>query len=341
MSDKWDDAAEDAMKQDAVDKAAVRLEELERALLDSEGLANIPPPEPLIDGYLFRDTLAWIGGKPGHCKSFAAAEMACRIATGTPWYGNATKQAKVLYLIAEGVPGFGQRIATWEAYNALSTKGWATFLPMPVQFMKDVDVLAFAMLLEKHRPDLVIFDTQARVTVGMKENDSTDMGVFVDKLGELRRLYGACLLLVHHEPRNSENLRGSIAMEGAADSVFRTFKEGTQVTFETTKQKDIEEPGPFELQLLQTHTSAVLTLLQPGAEALTQVQMHILKTLQDNPLEWVSKTELKVTCLGPGLSEPTFYRNINELINKGYVDQAGTKGAPKYLRYLTEEERHV
>jgi hypothetical protein len=203
-----------------------RLLELENALLDSEGLANIPPPEPLIDGYLWRNSLAWIGGKPGHCKSFAAAEMACRIGTGTPWFGHATKQAQVLYLIAEGVPGFGQRIATWEQYHGMSLKGLVTFLPVPIQFLNDVDVVAFGRLLDKHRYDLVFYDTQARVTVGMKENDSTDMGIFVDKLGQLRRLYGATQVLVHHEPRNSEHLRGPIAMEGAADSIFRTFKEG-------------------------------------------------------------------------------------------------------------------
>jgi hypothetical protein len=331
----YDAMAQDAMKQDTVDKAAVRLEELERALLDSEQLANIPPPEPLIDGYLFKDSLAWIGGKPGHCKSFLAAEMACRVGTGTPWYGHTTKQGKVLYLIAEGVPGFGQRIATWEQYYGLSTKGWVDFLPVPVQFLKDVDVLALAMLLDKRQPDLVFYDTQARMTVGMKENDSTDMGIFVDKLSELKRLYGATQLMVHHEPRNSENLRGSIAMEGAADSVIRTFKEGNQITVETTKQKDIEEPEPFDLQLFKTHTSAVLTPLQPGEQALTQTQMHILKTLQDAPAEWVSKSELRETC---DLPKQTFYSNINTLINKGYVDQTEA-GRGKMLRYIPEEER--
>jgi hypothetical protein len=337
MTDKYDQAAEDATKQDVADKATVRLAELEAALMDSEQLAKTPPPEPIIEGYLFKDNLAWIHGKPGHCKSFAAIEMACCIGTGRPWFGHATKQAKVLYLIAEGVPGFAQRITTWEQYNNVSTKGLVTFLPVPVQFMKDVDVLALAMLLDNHRYDLAFYDTQARVTVGLKENDTTDMGLFVDKLSELKAIYGCTQVMVHHEPRNGEHLRGSIAMEGAADSIFRTFKEGTQVQFETTKQKDIEEPGPFDLQLMPHHTSAVLTLLRPGEEELNETQVVILRMLQENPSEWVSKTELKVTCVGPNLSEATFYRNLNMLIKKGLIDQ--TEGARKMLRYIPEEER--
>jgi RecA-family ATPase len=239
----------------------------------------------------------------------------------------------VLYLIAEGASGFSDRIETWEMYNKADATG-CTFLPVPIQFIKEVDVAAFGLLLDRHRYDLVVIDTQARVTVGLKENDATDMGEFVERLEMLRRLYGACFLLVHHEPRNGDHLRGSIAMEGAAASIFRTFKEGNQVTFETSKQKDIEQPEPFDLQLTPYHTSAVLTLLQPGEEALTQVQMQMLQTLQDAPAEWVSKTEHKTTC---GLPDTTYYTNINKLIRKGYIDQ--TNGKNKFLRYVTEEER--
>jgi hypothetical protein len=335
MTDKWDQAAADAMNEDAQVKYSVRFVELEKALLDSKGLRDIPSPVPLIEGYLFRNSLAWIGGKPGHAKSFVAAEIACCIGTGRVWFGHQVTKGSVLYLIAEGASGFSDRIETWEEFYG-TTATSVTFLPVPVQFMKDIDVVAFGMLLGKYRPDLVVIDTQARVTVGLKENDSTDMGLFVDRLEELRRLYGACFLLVHHEPRSGEHLRGSIAMEGAATSILRTFKEGNQVTLETTKQKDIEEPQPLGLQLFKHHKSAVLTLLQPGEDALTHTQMHILQALQDAPAEWVSKTELKVTS---NLPDTTFYTNINALIRKGYVDQ--TKGKSKFLRYVPEDERKL
>ena len=46
-----------------------RLDELRDALIDSAGLDKLPAPEPLIDGLLFSDSLAWLHGKPGHCKS--------------------------------------------------------------------------------------------------------------------------------------------------------------------------------------------------------------------------------------------------------------------------------
>lgn len=311
-----------------------RYDQLKLALLDSKGLRNIPSPIPIIENYLFRDSLAWIGGKPGHCKSFVAADIACCVGTGRTWFGNAVKQGTVLYLIAEGASGFSDRIETWEEFNRLDAAN-VTFLPVPVQFMNDIDVAAFGQLLVDMKPDLTIIDTQARVTVGMKENDSTDMGEFVEKLEQLRKLTGTCFLLVHHEPRNGEHLRGSIALEGAATSILRTFKEGNQITVETQKQKDIEEPEPFNLQLTAHHSSAVLTLLRSDQVVLTDIQVQILAALQDAPAERVSKSELKATV---GLADSTFYTNLNILVKRGYVSQI-ERGNSKLLRYIPEEEK--
>jgi hypothetical protein len=240
----------------APDPTQTRYDQLAHSLLDSKGLRNIPSPTPIIDGYLFRDSLAWIGGKPGHCKSFVAAEIACCVGTGRSWFGQQVTKGLVLYLIAEGASGFSDRIESWEAYHKEDADN-VLFLPVPVQFTNDIDIGAFGQLLVALQPALTIIDTQARVTVGYKENDSTDMGDFVEKLEVLRRASGTCFLVVHHEPRNGEHLRGSIALEGAATTILRSFKEGNQVTVETTKQKDIEAPDDISLQLTQHHKSAV------------------------------------------------------------------------------------
>jgi hypothetical protein len=319
----------DAAAQDATQ---TRLDQLELALLDSKGLRKIPSPDPLIDNYLFRDSLAWIGGQPGSGKSFVAMEMAHAIGTGQDWFSHTTKQGTVLYIVAEGASGFCDRVETWEEHHGTDAHN-VQYLPLPIQFADDIDVAATGQLMLKHRYDLVIFDTQARCTVGMKENDSTDMGIFVDKLDRLRKLYGACLLLVHHQPRNGEHLRGSIAMEGAAATVLQVAKAGQQITLETQKQKDIEAPKSFDLQLVSAGKSAVLQRLGKDQKAFAPAEMTIMTTLADFEDEWVAMTVAKATA---ALPDTTFYRSLNSLVRRNYVQQRGTR--PKYLRYIPDQD---
>jgi RecA-family ATPase len=153
----------------------------------------------------------------------------------------------------------------------------------------------------RHRYDVIIFDTQARCTVGMNENDSKSVGEFVHRLEQLRQMYGACLLLIHHMPRQGDHLRGSIAMEGAATTVLLASKEGPQVTITTAKQKDIEAPDPLELQLMPHHKSAVLVEIREGESTLSPTQMALLALVREHHDEWVSKSEVKATagCLTP------------------------------------------
>jgi predicted transcriptional regulator len=63
--------------------------------------------------------------------------------------------------------------------------------------------------------------------------------------------------------------------------------------------------------------------------------MTILRTLDDAPADWVSKSQLKDTC---GLAPNTFYTNVNKLIKKGCIDQV-KKGNSEMLRFIPEEER--
>jgi hypothetical protein len=192
-----DDTPPDAESSD-VDR---RYDELVLQLLDAKGLRNIPSPTPLVENWLFKDSLAWIQGKWGHGKSFLAVDIGCCVATGTDWHGKPAAQGVVLYLIAEGASGISQRVDAWEAANGLEAKG-IVFLPSPVQLGKTehIDVAAFRMLLHAIQPALVIIDTQARLTVGCDENSSKDMGIFVDVLETLRKECGSTMLVVHTNP---------------------------------------------------------------------------------------------------------------------------------------------
>lgn len=150
------------------------------------------------------------------------------------------------------------------------------------------------MLLNHFKPVLCIIDTQARVTVGAEENSSRDMGKFVHSLEHLRAGQATTMFPVHHEPRNGENLRGSVALEGAAMSIIRSSKEGDAVTVSCPKQKDVPEPQDIELTLYPIDNSAVLVEQNPiTSTTLTETEWKMLRTLAGFPGGKATATDFK------------------------------------------------
>ena len=218
MSDKYDDAMSD---QGEIDR---RFLQLEGRTLTLDQLKALPPPAPMINDYLFKRTVAWLHGRWGSFKSFVAVDMACCVATGIPWHGHDVAQGNVLYLAAEGSQGLGQRFEAWEKHHRNPDMDRLKVLPMPVQLaeMDGLDVPAIIMLVKQFNTDLLILDTQARVTTGKDENSGRDMSVFTSHLSEIVEATGCTILVIHHEPRRGDNLRGHSSLEGAADTILRT-----------------------------------------------------------------------------------------------------------------------
>src|SRR5690606_6941306 len=63
-----------------------------------------------------RGALAGSVGKCGSCQAVLAVDWACRVATGTPWQGNAVKRGAVFILAGEGRNGLRKRIEGWSAH---------------------------------------------------------------------------------------------------------------------------------------------------------------------------------------------------------------------------------
>jgi hypothetical protein len=69
----------------------------------------MPPLDPLIDGLLDRNTLAFMYGPRGEYKSFVALDWALHLAVGNWWQSHAVGESTVLYVAAEGVYGLWSR----------------------------------------------------------------------------------------------------------------------------------------------------------------------------------------------------------------------------------------
>jgi hypothetical protein len=260
-------AADEARRQLAAERAgrssgvAAMLAEC----VDGAGLDDIPEPQAVVDGYLFRDTLARINGRPGQGKSFVAIDLAAAVGAGLSWHGRAVQQGKVLYVVAEGMSGIRRRVRAWEKRHDRELENVA-FLGRAIQTMGE-EWQTLIEMIEASRPSLVIVDTQARSTVGADENSATDMGQVVHALDELRARSGACVLLIHHKGHKGEHGRGSNAVEGALHSEFDVSKSGANVMLTTTKQKDCEPAPTLIMTLNSVGDSAVLVSSLDGDPA--------------------------------------------------------------------------
>lgn len=221
-------------------------------MLTPERMREQQPPEPLINELLDFDSAAWLIGKSGAFKSFVALDWAAHIGRGEAWRGHGVRQGLVVYVVAEGARGMRLRVDAWEReYGPLKD---VLFLPEPVQadergaerrgLIGEWSVLAEAC--RRLGPVLVIIDTQARVTIGLKENDNGDMSYYAAQADRIRKACGACVLTVHHVGRSSDNARGASSIDGAQDAELKVERVGTfGIRLISDKQKDQAQSAPI------------------------------------------------------------------------------------------------
>lgn len=272
----WDAAVDAEVSKLAVREAARRKWEglrlgrrapLASELIRADELDQIADPVPLVEGMFYVDSLARINGRPGQGKSFVAVDLAGCVASGTAWAGRPVRRGSVLMVVAEGLSGMKRRIRAWETEHKIKLGGDLVLMRRPVM-VDGPEWTEFVAMAASLDPALIIIDTQARVSVGLKENDSTDMGLLVNGLELLRGATGACVLLVHHAGKADDGGRGSNAVEGAMTSEFGVVRGGSGVTVKTTKQKDAPEAGPvlFDLRSVTLMRETAGGFLTPDGE---------------------------------------------------------------------------
>jgi hypothetical protein len=272
----WDAAVDAEVSKLAVREAARRKWEglrlgrrapLASELIRADELDQIADPVPLVEGMFYVDSLARINGRPGQGKSFVAVDLAGCVASGTAWAGRPVRRGSVLMVVAEGLSGMKRRIRAWETEHKIKLGGDLVLMRRPVM-VDGPEWTEFVAMAASLDPALIIIDTQARVSVGLKENDSTDMGLLVNGLELLRGATGACVLLVHHAGKADDGGRGSNAVEGAMTSEFGVSRAGASVTVKVTKQKDAPEAGPvlFDLRSVTLMRETAGGFLTPDGE---------------------------------------------------------------------------
>ena len=196
--------------------------------------------------------------------------------------------------------------------------------------MQPASASALIEVVDELQPVLVVIDTLARCLVGGDENSARDVGMAVDVAERLRQVSSAAVLLIHHSGVDGARVRGSSALEGAADVIIEAKADGTNVRFRCVKSKDA---APFEdiYLALQPVASSVALYCQNGVavvEELARSETDLLEVV----LAVAGSAGLSASTLlkSTEMPERSFYRALKSLVTKGLVVNVGTDKQPRY-----------
>jgi hypothetical protein len=224
----------------------------------SDLIADIKPIDWLVRDAFEADSLALIYGQPGGGKSFFAVDIACAIATGSPFFERQVKQGPVFYIAGEGHNGLARRFKAWEVSRGVPIVPGTLFKSGGAMAVLDEDSIrsvyeqiARTCDASGQAPAFICIDTLARNFGAGDENSTEDMSVFISHLDKwLRRPFGCCVATVHHAGHNMERARGSSALKAAVDAECEVSRDDSGlVRVRFTKMKDAEIPPEMMLKL--------------------------------------------------------------------------------------------
>lgn len=218
-------------------------------------------PDWLVKGILERNTLAAVIGESGSGKSFIVVDIACCIATGTPWHGRDVQQGPVVYLAGEGRSGLIRRIGAW-AHHHDANPETLMLSSRAIDLGDNRDQLpkVSAAIREMSTPPaLIVIDTLARHSTAA-EASNEEMSRFINNLDALKDEFNATVAIIHHVGKDAEKgARGPSAFKAALDHELLAVKakslDGSVsdntgfINLTCTKSKDAEPFTPIGFKL--------------------------------------------------------------------------------------------
>lgn len=325
-----------------------------RALLRSplEQLGTVPRIEWLVRDYFEARALSLVFGPPGSAKSFLALDVACCVATGTPWHGKPVTRGPVVIVAGEGHGGISRRLAAWDIAHKGALRQSGVWLRVTTAAVPVLDTEAIAGLRDEVLqalprtddgeivpPALVIVDTVARNYGPGDENSTKDMSQFVANI-DSHILHGlnTTVMLVHHTGHDQTRERGSSALRAALDQSFSMVKvAGDEYRLKCHKMKDAEEPPEMQFKLNQINiidnpeelefvTSAALEAVTDGLSDVLlpahgpRAQITVADALALAEVDGTLPT-LDGIAHRLRLSKTTATRVRAELVSRGYVQE--------------------
>jgi hypothetical protein len=251
------------------------------------------------------------------------------------------QQHKVLYVVGEGQSGFKKRLPAWIQHHAHEGLGWGElYLKARTIRMGQPDQLAmFIEEMRPYQPMMVVIDTVARAMLGLDENSSRDMSLFIEACNVIQREMNCAVVLVHHTQKAGDQERGSSALRGAADMMLKLSKEDDVLVLEPSKAKEDEDGAhtacfrTVKIEVMLDGKAYQTVVLEPADKVIRQsgdklstAQRKILELLsEDLYTEGLKRQEIEAELADSRLSKATLRRALKTLIELKLLCKAGDR----------------
>lgn len=280
-----------------------------------------PKPEDLIgSGLLPFSSLMVISGKEKSYKSFMSVDMAFHLVAGRDWQGHCISKAyKCIILSAEGgyfpmrerlqrmLSGFKEQI---DLDNLLVPK------EVSINLLEPDDYALLIQLLERHQPDVLIFDPLVRFHNG-DENASNDMAAVMGILRELIQQFNLSIILIHHDTKTGGAMRGSSVIGGEYDSMMHlTTKHDHKPTTINVRYSLRHAVSPADMELIFRPDTFSF---EQHRQQSTTAREAIIDQLGAGRMK---RMKLKGAILGStALADKTINNKLRDMIRKGEIKE--------------------
>jgi hypothetical protein len=239
--------------------------------------------EWLVEGVIQVGGNGMIAAEPKTGKSLASLDLLLSLATGKPWLGcRIPRRIRTAYISREDSPVLTKvRVQALLRGKGLDAgedpTGWLWINTREQLGDFDVDndeqVVHMAEDLKERGVEFAIFDVLNRLH-NRDENNNTEMGQVVKKLGQIGQAAGCSIGVIHHVSKEAGNgrfftrIRGATSIHGWTEwSIGFSFEDATErnpirkAEFET-KAAECKEPISFTIK----HGGGSLALVPVGKE---------------------------------------------------------------------------
>lgn len=237
----------------------------EELVVWDDDLESIPPPRMVIPDLLPERGVGWLGGPSGSYKSFVAVSLATGLGYGTsvldrPGWVSREKH-KVLYVAGEGKSGVALRMRALRHHLGVSPDRRVALYPRAADLTNEREVERLTDYLVDLEFTWVVIDTFRQSTLGVNENDNTEVGVIIGRLLGLRDTHGIGAILVDHTNKSAQGLAdlgGAGAKRANTDFVLMVDlpngdrSVGEQRVLRAAKFKDKQDGQTWPIRLEST-----------------------------------------------------------------------------------------